>query len=375
MLLRIKYDNSGTMVGFYSGGNSRRGLSKRNLTKLYRHALILGGEDPESVNKFTYHGGKRGFISYQKSFGGVSHKDVAIGSKHAIGSIIDEYTNANKCQLAEAAKRQCDIRDKMEAVLSAKSKQEVEEQKTPQKKRIPGEVRRIKGNISPSEVRKMDRVLRANGLDMEKIRDIDSFHPGFLKCVIDLAANCAVGVSYDSNIMDRAMKYLRGKGKMGKRSYLQSELDSILKANGIEMRKLQDVDKFHPGFSDCVVNLVTSNGNGILRFGKDLVTRAEKYLKNKRCKAGWSKSDNLQMMNQFKQKFSSSKAQLQSRNTYHAPVFNNCSFGSVSDAKGLASDLCGDYGSAEVSKKRRLDNKVVKKKRRFKSAEQLGLKL
>ena len=56
----------------------------------------------------------------------MSHKDVAIGSKHAIGGIIDEYTDANKCQLAEAAKRQCDIRDKMEAVLSAKSKQEVE---------------------------------------------------------------------------------------------------------------------------------------------------------------------------------------------------------------------------------------------------------
>ena len=46
LLLRIKYDDSGTMVGFYSGGASRRGLSKKNLTKLYRHALILGGEDP-----------------------------------------------------------------------------------------------------------------------------------------------------------------------------------------------------------------------------------------------------------------------------------------------------------------------------------------
>ena len=59
----------------------------------------------------------------------MSHKDVAIGSKHAVGSIIDEYTDANRCQLAEPAKRQCDIRDKMEAVLSAKMKQEVEEEK------------------------------------------------------------------------------------------------------------------------------------------------------------------------------------------------------------------------------------------------------
>ena len=108
------------------------------------------------------------------------------------------------------------------------------------------------------------------------------------------------------------------------------------------MRKLKEVDKFHSGFSDCIVNLVTNNGNGILRFGKDLVTRAEKYLKNKRCKAGWSKSDSLQMMNQVRQRFNSSQAQLQSRNTYNAPVFNNCSFGSVSEAKALASDPCGD---------------------------------
>ena len=176
----MKYDNSGTMVGFYSGGKSRRGLSLKNLTKLYRHALILGEEDLETANKFTYHGGKRGSITFQKSFGGVSNKDVAVGSKHSVGNIIDEYTNANRSQLAEPAKPPCDLRDKMETVLSAKMKLEVEEEKTPQKKRIPGEGPREKGNISPFEVRKIDRILKANRLEMEKMREIDTFHPCFM---------------------------------------------------------------------------------------------------------------------------------------------------------------------------------------------------
>ena len=67
LLLRMKFGNSGTMVGFYSGGKSRRGISLKNMTKLYRHALILGGENPEAAKKFTYHRGKRGSITFQKS--------------------------------------------------------------------------------------------------------------------------------------------------------------------------------------------------------------------------------------------------------------------------------------------------------------------
>ena len=43
LLLRMKYDNSGTMVGFYNGGKKCRGLSLRNMTKLYRDALVIGG--------------------------------------------------------------------------------------------------------------------------------------------------------------------------------------------------------------------------------------------------------------------------------------------------------------------------------------------
>ena len=55
LLLRMKYDNSGTMVGFYNGGKTCRGLSLRNMTKLYRHALVIGGEDPEEAKKYSYH--------------------------------------------------------------------------------------------------------------------------------------------------------------------------------------------------------------------------------------------------------------------------------------------------------------------------------
>ena len=96
-LLRIRYDDNGVMVGFHGGGKSSRGLSKMNLTKLYRHALILGEEDPETVKKYTYHGGKRGNITFHKNFGGTSDKDVALGSKHAVGGIISEYTDATRC--------------------------------------------------------------------------------------------------------------------------------------------------------------------------------------------------------------------------------------------------------------------------------------
>ena len=59
----------------------------------------------------------------------------------------------------------------MEAVLSVKLKHQVEEEKTPVKKRIPGEVHQEKGNISPSEVRTMNSILSANGLEIEKLRE------------------------------------------------------------------------------------------------------------------------------------------------------------------------------------------------------------
>ena len=204
----MRYDHNGTMEGFYTGGISHHGMSKKNITKLYRHALVLGGEDPVKAKKFTYHGTKRAGITFQKAFGGVSDRNVALGSKHAVGGIVSEYTDANKCQLAEPAKRQSDLRDKMEAVLNAK----VGEKRTPPKRRVPGEISQPKNNVSPSEVRNMDSILNANGLDMTKLREVDRYHPGFMQCVLKLAASSVVGVSeYGEGIQMRAARYLKSK--------------------------------------------------------------------------------------------------------------------------------------------------------------------
>ena len=236
----MKFDNSGTMVGFYSGGKSHLGLSLKNMKKLYRHALVLGGEDLKTVHKFSYHGGERGGISFQKSFGGMLSKEVALGSKHCLGDITDEYTDANKCQLAEPMKRQCDLRDQMEAVLQAKKQHSVEEKQTPEKEMIPGEVKQEKGNISPSEVRSLNTILEANGLKMEKLREIDRWHPGFLRCILNLAAESVVGISPEGvNLVKRALKLMKaGKKKIQTASRVLN-FKKILNENGLEQEKMQ----------------------------------------------------------------------------------------------------------------------------------------
>ena len=110
---------------------------------------------------------------FRRVLGGKTNKNVALGSKHALGGIIDEYTDANKCQLADPAKKQCDIRDQMEAVMKAKKHQIVEKKETPKKKVIPGEVQQKKNSISPSEVRKLNEIIKVHGLEMDKMREID----------------------------------------------------------------------------------------------------------------------------------------------------------------------------------------------------------
>ena len=125
----------------------------------------------------------------------------------------------------------------------------------------------------------MDRVLVANGLEVEKIREIDRFHSGFMKCVIELAANCAVGVSYDSIIAKRAIRYLKGRRKVVQQNDQLVELERIMKENGIEKSKLQDVEKFHAGFSDCVMNLIINKTNANLKYGKRMLSRAESFVR------------------------------------------------------------------------------------------------
>ena len=423
LLLRMKYNNSGTMVGFYSGGKSHRGLSAKNMTMLYRHALVLGGETPENAKKFTYHGGKRGCISFQKSFGGISDKNVAVGSKHSVGGIIKEYTDANRCQLAEPAKRQCDIRQKMEAVMSVKLKHQVEEEKTPIKMKIPGEVHQEKGNVSPSEIRKMDKILNANGLNIEKVREIDTFHPGFLRCVLNLAAKSVVGVNYEGTaIAKRAMRYLKAKRKVEEKDPKVIDIDEILKANGLEMEKLKEVDKFHPGFSHCVLMMATNPDSDIAGYRSGVEMRARAYLKKKRRDARMRKSQSvlesktnvlvekrsfmegsvnssakvtgpqrasslgggkenegyeLLMTNEVNQHFNYSESRVQPRTVFHKPVFNNCSFGSNPMKNMLSSDFVRKPLSpvGQQCRKRHFGEEVPARKQKFKTAKELGLSL
>ena len=360
----MKFDNSGKMVGFYAGGKTHRGLSLRNMTKLYRHALVLGGEDPKNVNKYSYHGGKRGGISFQKSFGGMSSKEVALGSKHSLGDITDEYTDANRCQLSEPVKRQCDLRDQMQAVLEAKKQQRVEEKQTPKKVLIPGEVQQEKENISPSEVRIINKVLKANGLEMEKIREIDRWHPGFLRCILNIAAESVVGKSSGSNLIKRALLKIKARENKVQMPSRRLDFNKILEENGLEEEKMNNIDRYHPGFSRCVVQIASNPDASITNFGKDLEKRARIYLKNKRRKVLAIKKQDitqdvkqnvgviasrsievlsqenansgkdeikkkfkLEVKNELRQKFNSSISQNQPSTVYHGPVFNNCSFG------------------------------------------------
>ena len=236
---------------------------------------------------------------------------------------------------------------------------------------------------------------------MEKIREIDRFHPGFMKCVIDLAANCAVGVSYDSNIAKRARRYLKGRRKVVQQNDQLVELEKIMKENGIEKSKLQEVEKFHAGFSDCVMNLITNKTNANLKYGKRMLSRAENFVKNKRYKSGWSEANSFQIMNQLSQEVNYSQPEVHPSITYNAPVYNNCSFGNFPNAKQLTSEECREYvpsgncsfgsfpngkppssdkhgnydASPEVSEKSHFGTKVRKEKRSFKSAAELGLEL
>ena len=60
----------------------------------------------------------------------------------------------------------------------------------------------------------MNSILSANGLEINKLREIDGFHPGFLRCVLNIAAKSVVGVAYEgSDIAERAIRYMEMRGK------------------------------------------------------------------------------------------------------------------------------------------------------------------
>ena len=89
----------------------------------------------------------------------------------------------------------------------------------------------------------MNKILEANGLNMDKLREIEKFHPGFKKCVLDMAASSVVGSTCTkSNIIQRAMAFLNKKRRQFKNNS-EDNIEYILKDNGVEVEKLKEIDK------------------------------------------------------------------------------------------------------------------------------------
>ena len=190
ILLRPKYDDNGNMVGFHAGGPNARGISKKNLNKFYKRALILGGLSLESAKKYSYHGGKRAGVTFQKSFGNTSDSAVAVGTKHRSKGIIAEYTDATKAQLSEPGKRLCDLREKMRFIKEAKEEMG---ERTPPRALMPGEVGSNKGEVSPSEVRKFDSILAANGMPISGLQEVGEENESLKDSILKFAASKVVG--------------------------------------------------------------------------------------------------------------------------------------------------------------------------------------
>ena len=191
-------------------------------------------------------------------------------------------------------------------------------------------------------------------------------------------------------------------------------MDRILKENGLEMRKLQEVDRFHPGFADCVLILASNPEKASSKYGHDILRRAKHYLRNKRRKADCQQRDSgiakkvtvdmhskfemrrcvdtsmmisgvkgvavdgivgnydFPMQGQSREHVENTNLQVPASVTYTGPVFNNCSFGSIPNTSSLASDMCVKPGPSAPSLCLHED---VPKRKRFKTAEELGLKL
>ena len=156
LILRVKYDDQGNVIGFYSGGKSQRGMSLKNIQQFYRKALILGGMDEEESKRYTFHGAKRAHVPFAKNFGGASDGDVVLGTKHARGGAVPHYNDASRSQLSKPGVFQGQLRDQMRAIIDFKASNSnpvLEECKTPPPST--GEVLRSNDTVSPTEVERV----------------------------------------------------------------------------------------------------------------------------------------------------------------------------------------------------------------------------
>ena len=169
LLLRIKYGQNGSAVGFHAGGPSHRGMSIKNIRQFYRKALKLGGMSDKDAMKYSFHGAKRAHVTFAKNFGDAKDGDVALGTKHAHAGTLSHYNDASRAQLSKPGLFQGELRDQIKAVMafkaqSSKNSSIMSNPSTPP--RVPGEVKRSKDAVSPTEVHRLKNFLDAKGLDL-----------------------------------------------------------------------------------------------------------------------------------------------------------------------------------------------------------------
>ena len=249
---------------------------------------------------------------------------------------------------------------------------------------------------------------------MEKIREIDRWHPGFLRCILKIAAESVVGKSSGSNLVKRALLEIKARENKVQMPSRRLDFNKILEENGLEEEKMNNIDRYHPGFSRCVVKIASNPDASITNFGKDLEKRARIYLKNKRRKVVAIKKQDitqdvkenvgviasrsievlsqekansgkdetkkkfkLEVKNELRQKFNSSISHNQPSTVYHGPVFNNCSFGVNAMSNIVPPQIFGRQraSGSQQFKKRHTPEKIKGKKKRFRCAAELGLTL
>ena len=90
-----------------------------------------------------------------------------------------------------------------------------------------------------------------------------------------------------------------------------------------------------------------------------------------------NESYEFEMNNQVRQQFNYSESRVQPQNIYHGPVFNNCSFGCNPVGNVMSSDADRECVASvpHQSRKRRFGEEVPGRKRKFKTASELGLTL
>ena len=174
----MKYDNQGNVIGFYSGGLSRRGMSLKNIQKFYRKALCLGGMSEHDAKKYSFHGAKRAHVTFAKNYGLASDGDVVLGTKHAHGGTVAHYNDASRSQLSKPSQFQGHLRDKMKAVIDFKASISECKQGSSTPPRAPGEIIRPKDAVSPTEVNRVSRFLHSKNITSPALPEIGAAKPG-----------------------------------------------------------------------------------------------------------------------------------------------------------------------------------------------------